>query len=304
MTQGPLASADAEGNVYPYPREGYTRCVAFSDTHCKTHTLPTPPGDVLLHAGDFSMTGLYKEVEGFAQWLEQVGETYPLRIVIAGNHDLPFDKTLESDGGTYYDRAWERFHRLDGKQDQDAVRGLVSGEEAEEKGIVYLEDESIVLFPDLTWKRVEDPGPEGEEESGEGWVVCGSPWSPAFYDWAFNADTGPHIRGIWKRVIPKNVDVLITHGPPAGFGGKTVTGHEAGCQDLMDLMATGTISPMVHVYGHIHEGAGVYVEESSNPDDSVVDTLFVNASNCTLRYKPNNPPIVFDLPHPSTSSST
>lgn len=30
-------------------------------------------------------------------------------------------------------------------------------------------------------------------------------------------------------------------------------------------------------------------------------TSFINASTCTISYQPTNPPIVFDLPNPSSS---
>ena len=33
--------------------------------------------------------------------------------------------------------------------------------------------------------------------------------------------------------MPKDVDVLITHGPPAGVGDLTVKGIRAGCQVLL-----------------------------------------------------------------------
>ena len=46
------------------------------------------------------------------------------------------------------------------------------------------------------------------------------------------------------------------------------------------------IKPMVHCFGHVHEGYGV---------SSDGRTTFVNASTCTTKYKPNNPPIVFDI---------
>jgi GalNAc5-diNAcBac-PP-undecaprenol beta-1,3-glucosyltransferase len=33
--------------------------------------------------------------------------------------------------------------------------------------------------------------------------------------------------------IPKNIDVLITHGPPYGILDKTVSGENVGCEDLL-----------------------------------------------------------------------
>ncbi len=50
-------------------RDDAVRFVCVSDTHNRTDRLRVPPGDVLLHAGDFSMTGQMREVEHFNAWL-------------------------------------------------------------------------------------------------------------------------------------------------------------------------------------------------------------------------------------------
>ena len=47
------------------------------------------------------------------------------------------------------------------------------------------------------------------------------------------------------------------------------------------------IKPLYHVFGHIHEGYGISYDGT---------TKYFNASTCTFRYKPTNPPLVFDLP--------
>lgn len=111
----------------------------------------------------------------------------------------------------------------------------------------------------------------------------GSPWQPWFYDWAFNLHRGPEIHAKWKQ-IPLNTDVLITHGPPKGFGDQTAQGDLAGCEDLLKEILKRNIR--LHVSGHIHEGYGTTTNK---------DTPFVNASICTLKYKPTNPPVVIDL---------
>ena len=51
--------------------EDKVRFVCMSDTHCKEVQLSEriPPGDVYLHAGDFSNIGLPKEVENFNHFL-------------------------------------------------------------------------------------------------------------------------------------------------------------------------------------------------------------------------------------------
>ena len=118
----------------------------------------------------------------------------------------------------------------------------------------------------------------------EGIKFWGSPYTPRFGPWAFMYDRGTDR---WKN-IPKDTDVLITHGPALGFRDR-VAGYreQVGCYDLRDAVLR--IKPKLHVFGHIH---GSYGEESFN------GTHFVNASICNEAYDPVNEPIVFDLEIP------
>ena len=78
--------------------------------------------------------------------------------------------------------------------------------------------------------------------------------------------------------------MLITHGPPFGHGDLTMQGEATGCKDLLEVVER--IKPQIHIFGHIHEGAGI----SSNDR-----TVFINASICDLAYQPVNPPIPYQL---------
>lgn len=129
-------------------------------------------------------------------------------------------------------------------------------------GMIYLEDATATV---------------------DGVRFYGSPWQPRFFDWAFNLDRGSAIRARWD-LIPPGIDVLVTHGPPAGVLDRTERGEEVGCADL--LAAVARVRPRVHVFGHIHEGYGTVERDG---------TTFVNASGCDKRYRPVNPPIVVDL---------
>ena len=117
----------------------------------------------------------------------------------------------------------------------------------------------------------------------DGLHFYGSPWQPWFYNWAFNLRRGPDIHAKWD-LIPKNTDVLITHGPPANHGDRTASHENVGCKDLLEVIDT--LNLRLHVFGHIHEGYGT--TEANG-------TRFVNASTCTLAYQPINPAIVIDL---------
>jgi Icc-related predicted phosphoesterase len=65
----------------------------------------------------------------------------------------------------------------------------------------------------------------------------------------------------------------------------TADGEKVGCEELMKAVLR--IQPKVHIFGHIHEGYG---------ELKMSGTHFVNASICTLSYRPKNSPIVVDLP--------
>ncbi|MFV8753969.1 metallophosphatase domain-containing protein [Nannocystaceae bacterium ST9] len=112
----------------------------------------------------------------------------------------------------------------------------------------------------------------------------GAPWQPWFLSWAFNLQRGPEIAAKWA-LIPAGIDVLITHGPPAGVLDRTWDDRPVGCADL--LAAVERVGPRLHAFGHIHESHGTLARAA---------TLFVNASVCTLAYQPTQSPIVVDLP--------
>ena len=52
----------------------------------------------------------------------------------------------------------------------------------------------------------------GVEIAGTRW--WGSPWQPEFNSWAFNLPRGEPLSEKWA-LIPDDVDVLVTHSPPA-----------------------------------------------------------------------------------------
>lgn len=117
----------------------------------------------------------------------------------------------------------------------------------------------------------------------DGRSFYGSPWTPRFFDWAFNADRGEVIRKYWD-MIPSKIDVLITHGPPYGILDKTKRGPLVGCEEL--LKSLDRIQPKVHVFGHIHEAYGML---------PLSKTVFVNACICDRSYKATNQAIVVDI---------
>ena len=126
------------------------------------------------------------------------------------------------------------------------------------------------------------------EDSGatiDGVKFWGSPWTPWFNDWAFNAQRGKEIKQHWD-LIPDDTDVLVTHGPPYGCldrpNAPWLPSHGAslGCEELAKAVLR--VKPKLHVFGHIHSG-----RESPSIES---ETIFVNASICTERYQATNNP--------------
>lgn len=62
------------------------RIVFISDTHLKHDLLQMPPGDMLVHAGDFSRRGLVQEAQVFLDWFG--AQPFRHKILVAGNHDF------------------------------------------------------------------------------------------------------------------------------------------------------------------------------------------------------------------------
>jgi len=101
---------------------------------------------------------------------------------------------------------------------------------------------------------------------------------------------GAELAEKWK-LIPDDVDILITHGPPNGIL-DLVPRHgwdeKTGCEELRkrveEIAEFGRLK--LHVFGHIHCGYGVHEEHG---------VKFVNASICDEDYRPSNKPIVIDI---------
>lgn len=61
------------------------RLVLISDTHYYAESTPLPEGDVLVHCGDFSITGSDSELYGSMKWFRDLD--FKHKVCIAGNHD-------------------------------------------------------------------------------------------------------------------------------------------------------------------------------------------------------------------------
>ncbi len=119
----------------------------------------------------------------------------------------------------------------------------------------------------------------------QGLYIWGSPWTPTFCNWHFMKDRGEDIKKMWD-MIPDDVDILITHGPPHGILDKCESStrgdrfKHAGCEELRKKLDV--LKPKLHVFGHIHAGYGM---------ESINGTTYVNCSIMNEDYRPVNKPI-------------
>lgn len=114
--------------------------------------------------------------------------------------------------------------------------------------------------------------------------IHGSPFTPDFYNWAFMLPRGPELQQKWK-LIPESTDILVTHGPPAGYRDWVPRGERTGCVDLRDTVERLAIP--LHLFGHIHAQHGFARNQK---------TLFCNCSCCDEHYDPIQPPQVIRWP--------
>ena len=189
---------------------------------------PLPEADVVLHCGDLTKYSQDAEFEDTFTMLRECRA--PLKLVIAGNHDL----ALDSDFADKYE-AWSGMPSRKASRGSDAWRII---EDAKSDGVRYL-DEGTHTF-DL--------------ENGARLSIYTSQWTPVYGMWAFQYNNGHDFS------IPSGVDVVMTHGPPKNIRDLSALGRvHAGCDDLLE--AVRKARPRVHCFGHIHEGWGAELME-------------------------------------------
>lgn len=212
-----------------------------------------PGGDLLILAGDYTEADTLPQWEEFYRWLKE--QPYEKKIMIAGNHDnllkIGFPKNQE---------------------EADDLKDVVE----------FLGEKS-------DFEYLCDSGTEYE-----GLKIWGTPWTPWFY--GVNPKCKVFMESeeiIAKRfqLIPNDIDILITHGPPYGILDELdavlrprVSGMvNAGSKSLRNVVLDGKYFTKLkfHVFGHIHEQGGKSIA-------TALDVKFVNASHVNEYYKPTN----------------
>src|SRR6202034_1412719 len=106
----------------------------------------------------------------------------------------------------------------------------------------------------------------------------GSPYTPEFLNWAFMYPRGSAARRYWDQ-MPYNLDVLITHDTRLGILYQIAPGEEhLGCAELLESVVEKR--PRVHLFGHIHGGAGTFESGA---------TRFANTAYLNEQYKSLRP---------------
>lgn len=219
----------------PPTGEDTIRIVCISDTH---NTRPElPPGDILIHAGDLTENGSFKEIQTELTWLSSQPHQY--KVFVAGNHDVLLD---------------EEFIK---SQPQRRYGSSRTKEDLDWGSVIYLQNSSITLdFSQNSHNASSSETVESTEHTSSTsrrLTVYGSPFTPQYGTSAFQYSPGPKF---WTeifaplRTVP---DILVTHGPPK-FHLDARDFHRAGCPYLGVEVAR--IRPRLHVFGHIHASYG------------------------------------------------
>lgn len=158
-------------------------------------------------------------------------------------------------------------------------------------------DNFLVKYGHNLFLATEESQPQYLCDSGiefEGLKIWGSPWTLTFPGMnprckAFTVDTEEELADKFG-MIPDNIDILITHGPPYGILDAVLdvwsgTVRHTGSNALLNVLDR--LQPRLNAFGHIHEQGGKQMlYKHSGPN-----TICVNASIVDERYIPTHKPV-------------
>ena len=208
------------------------RILHISDTHTYHDLLKIPSGiDMIIHSGDCSNPrdpyNNESEVRDFIDWYKEIPVKH--KIYVAGNHDTSIEK------------------------------GLVTKDDFKNAGIIYLENESVVI---------------------DGMKIFGSPHTPNFGNWAFMKERNK-LERFWRLAIDEDVNIVVTHGPPKGILDKSYDRNNnlECCGDKSLLNRILEVQPTYSLFGHIHNCKDIV--NAGVQKLSVCNTFFSNGSVVT-----------------------
>ncbi|OAA46996.1 ser/Thr protein phosphatase family protein [Metarhizium rileyi] len=180
---------------------------------------PLPRADVVLHCGDLTKRSSIPEYEATFSMLRSLDA--PLKLVIAGNHDLLLDAAFSSD-----------------EEASQAVERIVRDARAD--GVRYLSEGTH----------------EFTLENGARLKVYASPYTPTYGSWAFQYPASHEF-----AIPPGVDVAMTHGPPYGVLDEAGILRHRglsvhAGCRSLFKAVAFAR--PRVHCFGHIHEAWGAY----------------------------------------------
>lgn len=206
-----------------------TSFLIISDTHgleihedtAHDFRLPLPKVDILLHCGDLTQVGGHGPYRNALKMLGEIDAE--LKLVIAGNHDLELDN----------DYWLSHLDEEDGDEPEEHYQAvaIMKGPLAKQAGVTHLEEGTHTFTL----------------RNGTSFTLYVSPYSPAFGDWAFAAAPSEDR----FASLQDHVDILMTHGPPKNILDSCPQGN-VGCDHTLNALRR--TKPMLHCFGHIHEG--------------------------------------------------
>jgi Icc-related predicted phosphoesterase len=237
------------------------RITAISDTHGIHYGIgKLPGGDILIHAGDFSMIGAQSQVYSFVDWFSK--QEYKYKVFIAGNHDLCFESEQLQKKKEYYFYGHPDVYSQPLNTKPIWLESLLM---RLPPNVFYLENQSTII---------------------DGVHIWGSPVSPKFgWEWAFNKSRGYDINQIWQG-IPNEVNIVVTHTPMHFYLDRVIHSCQyVGCSDLYYRLRD--VKPLLHICGHIHEGYGYRETEWGHTINASIQNDLGDSSGY-------NHPITFD----------
>ncbi|KAJ4324753.1 hypothetical protein N0V94_001151 [Neodidymelliopsis sp. IMI 364377] len=229
----------------PTPSQPPVRVVCISDTH--NHILDdVPPGDILIHAGDMTNDGSVAEIQKQIDWLSSL--PHKEIIVISGNHDTYLDpRTRPSLSETQRQGSleWGRVH--------------------------YLQHKLLTLTITPQDPPTDSRTPLLREGGRQRRLrIYGAPQIPACGPMSVHAFQYSRGSDAWSETVPEDVDILVTHTPPKYFLDLAMS-QGLGCEHLLKEVTR--VKPALHVFGHVHWGAGRTVVHWDKAHDAYVQGL-------------------------------
>lgn len=228
------------------------RVVCISDTH---NLIPedVPEGDLLIHAGDMTNDGSVAEIQQQIDWLSSL----PHReiVVISGNHDTFLDPRTRPSLSEQHRTGrlnWKRVHYLQHRRLSLTIK-------VEPKDGDQMDVTTPLLAAEPGQRRIR---------------IYGAPHIPACGDMNVHAFQYERGRDAWSETVPEDIDILVTHTPPKYHLDLSLpTG--IGCEHL--LAEVRRVKPTLHVFGHVHWGAGQTVVWWDRAHDAYVRGLSIKS---------------------------